>query len=136
VLRAYWMSNTAPCGPTYINLDAEVQEGKLPAPLPPIDAKRYMPPVVQGPSADLVKKAVDLLAAAKKPLILMGRCRETSTTGSAASNWPRRSTPASPPTSRSARVPDRPSAAYRLPGDLRHRRPDQCGEGGRCHPEP
>src|ERR1044071_8210973 len=32
VLRAYWIANTAPCGPTYINLDAEVQEGKLPAP--------------------------------------------------------------------------------------------------------
>jgi thiamine pyrophosphate-dependent acetolactate synthase large subunit-like protein len=32
-----------------------------------------MPPVVQGPSADLVKKAVDLLLAAKKPLILAGR---------------------------------------------------------------
>src|SRR5437588_12503046 len=32
VLRAYWMSNTAPCGPTYINLDAEVQEGKSPSP--------------------------------------------------------------------------------------------------------
>src|SRR6187401_2395461 len=73
VLRAYWMSNTAPCGPTYINLDAEVQEGKLPAPLPPIDAKRYMPQVVQGPSADLVKKAADLLVNSKKPLILAGR---------------------------------------------------------------
>jgi len=73
VLRAYWMSNTAPCGPTYINLDAEVQEGKLPAPLPPIDAKRFMPPVVQGPSSDLVKKAAEILANAKKPLILAGR---------------------------------------------------------------
>ncbi len=73
VLRAYWMANTAPCGPTYINLDAEVQEGKLPAPLPPIDAKRYMPPMVQGPSADAVKQAADLLKNAKKPLILAGR---------------------------------------------------------------
>src|SRR5437868_1281162 len=73
VLRAYWIANTQPCGPTYINLDAEVQEAKLPAPLPPIDAKRYMPPMVQGPSADLVKKAVDMLLGAKKPLILAGR---------------------------------------------------------------
>jgi thiamine pyrophosphate-dependent acetolactate synthase large subunit-like protein len=73
VLRAYWMANTAPCGPTYVNLDAEVQEAKLPAPLPPIDAKRYMPPVVQGPSAELVKKAADLLVNSKKPLILAGR---------------------------------------------------------------
>ena len=46
-----WIANTAPCGPTYINLDAEMQEAKLAEPLPPIDAKRYMPPVVQGPSA-------------------------------------------------------------------------------------
>src|SRR5687768_5927706 len=44
VLRAYWIANTVPCGPTYINLDAEVQEGKLSAPLQPIDARRYMPP--------------------------------------------------------------------------------------------
>ena len=73
VLRAYWMANTSPCGPTYINLDAEVQEGKLATPLPPIDVKRYMPQVVQGPSADLVKQAVDLLTAAKRPLILAGR---------------------------------------------------------------
>ena len=73
VLRAYWLANTTPCGPTYINLDAEVQEGKLAAPLPPLDAKRYMPPVVTGPSADLAKKAADLLLNAKRPLILCGR---------------------------------------------------------------
>ena len=35
VLRANWIANTIPQGPTYVNLDAEVQEGKLPAPLPP-----------------------------------------------------------------------------------------------------
>ena len=73
VLRAYWLANTTPCGPTYINLDAEVQEGKLPAPLPPIDVKRYMPQTVTGPSAGLVKQAVDLLTGAKRPLILAGR---------------------------------------------------------------
>ncbi len=62
VLRANWIANTAPRGPTYVNLDAEVQEPKLPEPLPPIDAKRYMPPVQQGPSAEAVKKAAaDLL---------------------------------------------------------------------------
>jgi thiamine pyrophosphate-dependent acetolactate synthase large subunit-like protein len=73
VLRAYWLANTAPQGPTYVNLDAEVQEGKLPAPLPPIDALRYLPPVVAGPSADLVRKAADMLMAAKRPVILAGR---------------------------------------------------------------
>ncbi len=73
VLRAYWMSNTAPCGPTYINLDAEVQEGKLAAPLPAIDDKRFMPPMTSGPSAELVKQAADMLLKAKRPLILAGR---------------------------------------------------------------
>ena len=73
VLRAYWMSNTAPCGPTYINLDAEVQEGKLAAPLQPIDYKRFMPSVTSGPSAELVKQAADMLLNAKRPLILAGR---------------------------------------------------------------
>src|SRR2546430_2476056 len=61
VLRAYWLASTTPCGPTYVNLDAEVQEGKLAAPLPAIDYRRFMPPVTTGPSADLVKKAADLL---------------------------------------------------------------------------
>src|ERR1700710_440654 len=69
VLRAYWTSNAHPQGPTYINLDAEVQEGKLSAPLPPIDNKRYMPPIVASPGAALVKKAADLLKAAKRPVI-------------------------------------------------------------------
>jgi thiamine pyrophosphate-dependent acetolactate synthase large subunit-like protein len=73
VLRAFWLANTAPCGPTYINLDAEVQEGKLAAPLPAIDYKRYMPPVTAGPSTELVKQAADMLLAAKRPLILAGR---------------------------------------------------------------
>ena len=45
ILRANWIANTAPCGPTYVNLDAEVQEDKLHEPVAPIDAKRYMPPV-------------------------------------------------------------------------------------------
>src|SRR5262249_11788105 len=73
VLRAFWLANTAPQAPVYINLDAEVQEGKLPAPLPPIDSQRYVPAVSAGPSAELVRKAADLLLAAKRPLILAGR---------------------------------------------------------------
>ncbi len=137
VLRAYWMSNTAPCGPTYINLDAEVQEGKLPAPLPPIDAKRYMPPVVQGPSADLVKKAADILldrqeaADPGRPHVAQGRGLEAA---HRARRGDRRARGDEPQDRRG--VPDRSSAAYRLSGDLRHRRPDQRGEGRRRHPQP
>jgi len=38
LLRGSWIANTAPMGPVYINLDAEMQEAKLPEPLTPIDA--------------------------------------------------------------------------------------------------
>src|SRR3974390_1070573 len=43
LLRGHWIANTAPMGPVYINLDAEMQETKLADPLAPIDAGRFMP---------------------------------------------------------------------------------------------
>jgi thiamine pyrophosphate-dependent acetolactate synthase large subunit-like protein len=73
VLRAGWIANTAPRGPTYVNLDAEMQESKLTEPVAPIDAKRYMPEVESAPSAEAVKQATDLLRNAKHPVILAGR---------------------------------------------------------------
>ena len=62
-------------GPIYVNLDAEMQEAKLPEPLPPIDATRYMPPVVQrARRPNAIKQAADLLLKAPRtPLILAGR---------------------------------------------------------------
>ena len=48
LLRANWIANTAPQGPVYINLDAELQEAKLAEPLPPIDGARYMPQIATG----------------------------------------------------------------------------------------
>src|SRR6516225_47292 len=57
LLRASWLSNAKPQGPVYINLDAEMQESVLEKPLPPCDAKRYMPPVVNAAPADLIKQA-------------------------------------------------------------------------------
>src|SRR5437773_2720567 len=57
LIRATWMANTAPMGPVYVNLDAEMQESKLTEPLAPIDITRYMPPASPGTSAELVKEA-------------------------------------------------------------------------------
>src|SRR5690242_769903 len=37
LLRASWIAQTAPMGPVYINLDAEMQEARLGEPLPTID---------------------------------------------------------------------------------------------------
>jgi thiamine pyrophosphate-dependent acetolactate synthase large subunit-like protein len=73
LLRAAWIANTAPKGPVYINFDAELQESKLDAQLPPYDPARYMPPAEAAPSPDLVKRAAALLKGAKSPLILVGR---------------------------------------------------------------
>jgi thiamine pyrophosphate-dependent acetolactate synthase large subunit-like protein len=73
LIRATWMANTAPRGPVYINLDAEMQESKLAEPLAPIDAARFMPQANPGASAELIGEVAALLKAAKHPVILMGR---------------------------------------------------------------
>jgi thiamine pyrophosphate-dependent acetolactate synthase large subunit-like protein len=73
ILRAAWIANTAPCGPTYVNLDAGMQEEKLAEPIPPIDTQRFMPPVASAPAAEAVAQAAKLLQDAKQPVILAGR---------------------------------------------------------------
>jgi thiamine pyrophosphate-dependent acetolactate synthase large subunit-like protein len=73
LLRAAWLANTPPQAPVYVNLDAEMQEARLPAALPPIEPQRFMPRVAAGPPADAVARAVGLLTAARRPLILAGR---------------------------------------------------------------
>ena len=73
ILRAAWIANTSPCGPTYVNLDAGMQEAKLEAPVAPVDAQRLMPPVASAPDKGAVEQAADLLRGAKHPLILAGR---------------------------------------------------------------
>src|SRR5678815_1555253 len=61
LIRATWMANTAPRGPVYINLDAEMQEAKLAEPLAPIDAARFMPQADPGASAELIDEAAAML---------------------------------------------------------------------------
>ena len=73
ILRAAQIANTAPRGPTYVNLDAGLQEAKIGA-LPPLpDAKRYRAPDPVLPAGHLVDAAAKLLAGAKHPVILAGR---------------------------------------------------------------
>src|SRR5262249_6891986 len=73
LLRATWIAGTAPCGPVYINLDAEMQEAKLAEPLAPIDSASLMPQAARTSSADLIADAAAILKEAKHPVILMGR---------------------------------------------------------------
>ena len=73
IIRAHWIANTAPMGPVYINLDAEMQESKLTETLGPIEVARFMPPTATTPAPELVAQAAKLLKSAKNPVILMGR---------------------------------------------------------------
>jgi len=73
LMRGAWIANTAPMGPVYINLDAEMQEAKLTDALPPIDAARYVPAVATAAPADMVAKAAAMLKSAKHVVILAGR---------------------------------------------------------------
>jgi len=73
LLRAGWIAQTAPMGPVYVNLDAELQEAPLDAPLPQIDAVRFMPPAPVAPPPTAIEQAVSLLRAAKHPMIFAGR---------------------------------------------------------------
>ncbi|HTP90109.1 MAG TPA: thiamine pyrophosphate-binding protein [Xanthobacteraceae bacterium] len=73
LLRATWISNTAPQGPVYVNLDAEMQEAKLTDTLPPIDPARYMPAISTAAPADQIRRAAAMLKDAKQVLILAGR---------------------------------------------------------------
>jgi thiamine pyrophosphate-dependent acetolactate synthase large subunit-like protein len=71
--RAVKMARTSPCGPTYINLDAGLQETRLEA-LPEFpDVARFRAPAPAAPDAGLVRAAASLLLGARRPVILMGR---------------------------------------------------------------
>ncbi len=73
LLRAAQIANTAPRGPTYVNLDAALQEAKIGA-LPSLpDVKRHRAPDPVLPAAHLVEAAAKLLSGAKHPVILAGR---------------------------------------------------------------
>src|SRR5690349_1540876 len=70
ILRATWIANTAPRGPTYVNLDAGMQEEKLSEPVAPIETARYMPPMTAAPAPERVAAAAGLLRNATSPVIL------------------------------------------------------------------
>ncbi len=73
LLRAAQIANTAPRGPTYVNLDAALQEAKI-GPLPPLpDVGRFGSAPAVVPADDLVQAAAKLLSSARNPVILMGR---------------------------------------------------------------
>jgi thiamine pyrophosphate-dependent acetolactate synthase large subunit-like protein len=74
VLRAAQIAQTAPRGPVYVNLDVSLQETKI-GPLPPLpEVARFAPPPAVRPAPEAVAEAARLLSAARRPVILAGRC--------------------------------------------------------------
>ena len=75
LMRAMRIARTAPCGPVYINLDVGLQEAPLAEPVAAPDVRRFaQPPVSPTPDTALIEQAAAMLRAARKPLILAGRC--------------------------------------------------------------
>ncbi|HEU4353180.1 MAG TPA: thiamine pyrophosphate-dependent enzyme, partial [Burkholderiales bacterium] len=73
LLRAVQIADTAPRGPTYVNLDAALQEAKIGS-LPPLpDVLRFKSPPAVCPSSEAVELAAQMLSGAKSPAILVGR---------------------------------------------------------------
>jgi thiamine pyrophosphate-dependent acetolactate synthase large subunit-like protein len=74
LLRAAQIAQTAPRGPVYVNLDVSIQEEKFTGtPVLP-DVARYAPPPSAQAPAEQIAAAAKLLAGAKNPVMLAGRC--------------------------------------------------------------
>ncbi len=73
MLRAWQQTATAPCGPTYVCLDAALQEAAASPDFAFPDPSRYAPPKPPAPAPDLVEDAAQRLASASKPVFLFGR---------------------------------------------------------------
>lgn len=74
VLRAHQIGLSAPAGPTYVSLDAAVQEAPLPdAPPPRPDLASHTPAPAIAPDARALTRAAELLAGARFPVVVGGR---------------------------------------------------------------
>jgi thiamine pyrophosphate-dependent acetolactate synthase large subunit-like protein len=73
VIRADQVTRSHPSAPTYVCLDAGLQESRLPGPIELPDLALYPPSEPAGPSAGTLRRALDMLAGARRPLLLFGR---------------------------------------------------------------
>jgi thiamine pyrophosphate-dependent acetolactate synthase large subunit-like protein len=79
LIRADAVTRSYPTAPTYVCLDAGMQEARLPGPvrLPPLG--RYRPPEPPAPGQELARRVLGMLRAARRPLVMVGRGgRDTS----------------------------------------------------------
>jgi thiamine pyrophosphate-dependent acetolactate synthase large subunit-like protein len=73
LVRGHLVTNTYPAGPVYVCLDATVQEAEIAPSMPLPAVERHRPPSPPAPRPDDVDRAVDVLRAAERPLLLIGR---------------------------------------------------------------
>jgi thiamine pyrophosphate-dependent acetolactate synthase large subunit-like protein len=73
MLRANMMTQTVPKAPVYVCFDVSMQEEAMPKNLPLPDMARFKVPTPAQPAVDELQTALNLLAGARNPLILMGR---------------------------------------------------------------
>lgn len=79
ILRAWQQSNTAPCGPSYVVLDAALQEADADPDFVFPDQDRFKPAPAPAPAPDVLETAINALKGAKKPVFLMGKGDFTAT---------------------------------------------------------
>jgi thiamine pyrophosphate-dependent acetolactate synthase large subunit-like protein len=72
-LRAFQITCTAPKGPTYVCLDAGLQETRLTEPFELPDPARFSPGPPPAPSQQTLEEMARLLTGARRPLLLIGR---------------------------------------------------------------
>ena len=73
ILRANMIAQTPPRGPVYINLNLELQEDEITELPPTPEIARFAPPAPPEPAGPIVRRTAELLAGARRPLILSGR---------------------------------------------------------------
>jgi thiamine pyrophosphate-dependent acetolactate synthase large subunit-like protein len=73
VIRADQVTRSYPSAPAYVCLDAGLQESRLPGPVELPDLTLYPPAEPAGPSAGTLRRTLDQLAGARRPLLLFGR---------------------------------------------------------------
>ena len=71
--RATLLARAEPCGPTMVTIDRNLQERELAAWPEKDSVARFQPPGPAEPAAADVARALDLIAAAKRPVMLAGR---------------------------------------------------------------
>lgn len=73
ILRAWQQAATKPCGPTYVCLDAALQEAPADPDFVFPSVERFKPPAPPGPNPEMLERAAALFRAAERPLFLFGR---------------------------------------------------------------